>query len=92
MEVKMKRTERIEKQLERKQFVWEVDPTDTRGVWLETHRPCSCGCDNREGKKGVGYIIGSDGGNGFTIWVENENVFKLAQQVIYELCEYKKDE
>ena len=37
------------------------------------NRPCSCGCDARDGVHGVGYLSGSDpSGNGFRLWIENE--------------------
>jgi hypothetical protein len=39
-------------------------------------RPCECGCDLRDGAKGVGYITGSDSeGNGFSIWITDEKLF-----------------
>lgn len=42
-----------------------------RGRPLQFARPCSCGCDAREGKHGAGYITGSDAeGFGFTLWVK----------------------
>lgn len=44
-------------------------------------RPCVCGCDFREGVKGVGYIIGSDEkGNGFTIWIKDERLYKIIEK------------
>jgi len=51
---------------------------------LNVYRPCPCGCDARgDGIKGVGYISGSDQeGNGFTIWIENEDVYQRVRQVI----------
>jgi len=43
---------------------------------LSVQRPCSCGCDGRGGLQGVGYLIGSDeDGNGFTVWIQSEEVF-----------------
>jgi len=50
---------------------------------LNVYRPCSCGCDFRDGIKGVGYISGSDlKGNGFTIWIEAEDVYQRVRQII----------
>ncbi|KKL82617.1 hypothetical protein LCGC14_1982990 [marine sediment metagenome] len=44
---------------------------------LTLARPCSCGCDQRGGEKGVGYLTASDkDGNGFTLWLEDEDVFQ----------------
>ena len=46
-------------------------------------RPCSCGCDERDGRAGVGYLTGSDAaGNGFTIWIESEEVFQRLEQLL----------
>lgn len=44
-------------------------------------RPCSCGCDQRSGDKGVGYLTGSDSkGNGFTLWITDEKVFQVMRK------------
>jgi len=44
---------------------------------VNAYRSCSCGCDDRGGRKGVGYISGSDDqGYGFTIWIRNESTFQ----------------
>lgn len=41
-------------------------------------RPCSCGCDQRDGYQGVGYLSGSDSkGNGFTMWIQSEKVYQI---------------
>ena len=46
-------------------------------------RPCACGCDQRDGDMGVGYLTGSDAdGNGFTIWIEDEAVFSAMERVL----------
>ena len=46
---------------------WRGEP----GRPLQFMRPCSCGCDAREGKRCVGYITGSDAdGLGFSLWVK----------------------
>jgi hypothetical protein len=40
-------------------------------------RPCSCGCDTRQGVAGVGYLTGSDpDGNGFTVWIKDEAMYQ----------------
>lgn len=45
-------------------------------------RPCECGCDMRDGVKGVGYLTGSDNkGNGFTVWITDEKLFKAMSKV-----------
>jgi hypothetical protein len=46
-------------------------------------RPCPCGCDDRGGRGGVGYLTGSDAaGNGFTIWIESEEVFQRLEKLL----------
>lgn len=55
------------------QFVWEGEENRP----LRLYRPCSCGCDERNGEKGVGYLSGSNArGEGFTVWIEDEEVFQ----------------
>jgi len=50
---------------------------------FQLQRPCECGCDVREGAKGVGYLTGSDkSGKGFTVWIENEEVYQAIERVI----------
>lgn len=51
------------------------------GRAMRVQRPCECGCDLRDGKKGVGYITGSDkNGNGFTIWITNESLYQIMEK------------
>jgi len=59
------------------QIVWTGEENRPFGL----RRPCECGCDFREGIKGIGYLTYSDSeGNGFTIWIETEEVYqRLAQ-------------
>jgi len=39
----------------------------------QVRRPCVCGCDERDGVKGVGYFTASNiDGFGVTLWLENE--------------------
>jgi len=63
-----------------KQIKWNGD----KGRPLQVCRPCECGCDARKGlTEGVGYITGSDEhGNGFTVWIESEELFSVISTVI----------
>ncbi len=55
------------------EFIWSGEKERE----LALSRPCSCGCDERDGFKGVGYLTGSnEKGEGFTIWLEDEAVFQ----------------
>ena len=55
-----------------KQSTWKGE----KAREISVHRPCDCGCDDRHGHGGVGYLTGSTKhGNGFTIWIESEAVF-----------------
>lgn len=50
---------------------------------LSLYRPCACGCDERGGYKGVGYLTGSDKkGKGFTLWIEDEPVFQAVKAAL----------
>jgi hypothetical protein len=50
---------------------------------LQVCRPCPCGCDNRSGRPGVGYLTGSDDeGNGFTIWIESEEIYQRIERLL----------
>lgn len=54
------------------QMIWSGAKSRPLGVC----RPCECGCDQRDGYKGVGYLTGSDAkGRGFTVWIQDEKVF-----------------
>ena len=49
------------------------------------NRPCSCGCDARDGVRGVGYLSGSDaGGNGFTLWIKDEAMYRRLAAMLRE--------
>ena len=62
-----------------KQITWEGEIDRP----LQLRRPCSCGCDGRDGDVGVGYITGSDGrGRGFTVWIEDEDVYKRMEEIL----------
>ena len=63
--------------MNKQQFIWNGEKNRKFALC----RPCSCGCDFREGKKGVGYLTGSNKrGKGFTVWIENEKLFKLLRE------------
>ena len=48
---------------------------------LMVNRPCSCGCDARDGVHGVGYLSGSDAaGNGFTLWIKDAATYRRLAQ------------
>ncbi len=50
---------------------------------LQVRRPCPCGCDDRGGRPGVGYLTGSDSdGRGFTVWIESEEVFRRLERLL----------
>jgi len=53
-------------------FVWDGE----RNRELSVYRPCSCGICSK-GRRGVAYLSSSNAsGQGFTIWIENEEVVK----------------
>ena len=50
---------------------------------FELMRKCECGCDDRSGDKGFGYLIGcTPDGDGVTIWIRNEEVFRWIEKII----------
>lgn len=50
---------------------------------LQVCRPCPCGCDDRDGIKGIGYLTGSNQvGAGFTIWFASEKSFQKVQGIL----------
>jgi len=56
-----------------REILWQGE----RDRMLQVKRPCPCGCDDRGGRAGVGYLTGSDAeGIGFTIWIESEEVYQ----------------
>jgi hypothetical protein len=65
--------------MDTKQFTWKGEKDRP----LQVLRPCHCGCDNRGGRLGVGYLTGSDEeGNGFTIWIESEEVYQVMDKLL----------
>jgi len=56
-----------------------------KGRALSLCRPCPCGCDERDGYHGVGYITGSDSdGTGFSLWIEEEAVYQAVRTVFLD--------
>jgi hypothetical protein len=50
---------------------------------LKVTRPCECGCDERGGEKGVGYLSGSTKeGHGFTLWIQDEETYQAVRAVL----------
>jgi len=64
------------------EHIWDVISDLQRDEFvLELNRPCECGCDFRDGVKGVGYIFASAGrGRGCTIWIEDEEVYRELEE------------
>ena len=61
------------------QFTWKGEKSRA----LAVKRPCDCGCDQRDGGHGVGYLTGSDAeGNGVTVWIEDEQVFQALRAMV----------
>lgn len=72
------------------------DASGSRAEWtdgeqsrpLRLNRPCECGCDQRDGYKGVGYLTCSDeNGDGLTVWILTEQAFVLASNWLLQLQE-----
>jgi hypothetical protein len=52
---------------------------------LQLVRVCPCGCDTRDGDHvgAAGYLTASDDtGQGFTIWIEEEDIFQVIKSAI----------
>jgi hypothetical protein len=59
-------------------FLWRGEKSRPLGVY----RPCPCGIC-RKNRKGVEYLSFSDAeGNGFTIWMKNEKVFRKLKRAL----------
>lgn len=70
------------KYVNERELVW-TGGDENRPLMLK--RPCPCGCDVRDGKKGVGYLTGSDeNGNGFSLWIESEAAYERLRALIGE--------
>jgi hypothetical protein len=67
------------KEMKGKEFTWHGE----KDRILQVCRPCPCGCDDRGGRPGVGYLTGSDEeGNGFTVWIESEAVYQSLEKLL----------
>jgi len=67
--------------MKEKEITWKGE----KNRLLRVCRPCSCGCDDRGGRPGVGYFTGSDAeGNGFTVWIESEEVYQRLERLLAE--------
>jgi len=63
----------------KKEITWKGE----KDRLLQVRRSCPCGCDDRGGRPGVGYLTGSDGeGNGLTIWIESEEVYLRLERLL----------
>jgi len=62
-------------------LVWNGE----RNRQLRVYRPCPCNICSKN-RKGVGYLSFSDTeGRGFTIWLENENVYRRLRSALRHL-------
>lgn len=62
----------------KEQFVWKGHSD----IPLDAYRPCGC-CTCRRGRRGAGYLQASDAaGNGVTIWIRNDAVFRMLQKAL----------
>jgi hypothetical protein len=74
-------------QMNKQQHTSKVDPKDERCTTnrpFGLYRPCECGCDSRDGAKGVGYIHGIKDGLLVTVWIETEDVYQALKTFIPE--------
>lgn len=61
------------------QILWQGEKSRP----LQLRRPCECGCDERDGERGVGYLTASDSnGQGFTLWIEEESVYEAIRRCL----------
>ena len=61
------------------QFTWK----GAKSRVLAVKRPCDCGCDQRDGGHGAGYLTGSDAeGNGVSVWIQDEEVFQALRALV----------
>lgn len=64
------------------EFVWNNAERNRR---FDVYRPCPCGTCS-VCRRGVGYLsFSDDGGNGFTIWLQDEEVFDRLRAALDEL-------
>lgn len=58
--------------------LWEGD----EGRGIKACDSCPCGCDNRGGFKGLGYITGSTPeGKGFSLWIKDPLLWERIREV-----------
>ena len=50
---------------------------------LQLCRKCRCGCDERSGNLGVGYITGGTAEHFATVWIENEETYRALQAIFW---------
>jgi hypothetical protein len=50
---------------------------------LSLKRPCTCGCDRRDGDRGVGYLTGGSGTQVVAIWLEHEEAYRALQSIFW---------
>jgi hypothetical protein len=63
----------------------EVAWSGERSRPLNAYRPCPCGVCSK-GRKGVGYLSFSNAnGRGFTVWLEDETVFRRLRRALRQL-------
>lgn len=46
---------------------------------FDLHRPCECGCDYRGNPDLVGYLHGISDGRGFSILINDEDIYQLIE-------------
>ena len=49
---------------------------------LALHRPCGCGCDQRDNPNLVGYLNAITNGVGFTLRVFDEDTYSVLEEVL----------
>jgi hypothetical protein len=63
-------------------FAWNKGE---RNRQLTVYRPCDCGTCSAV-RQGIGYLSFSDShGRGFTVWLENEEVFQRLRRALGQL-------
>jgi hypothetical protein len=60
------------------------DPTIDQNRPLRAQRACPCGCDERDGKKVIGYVTGSKNGQGLTIFAPDEATYQTMAAIFGE--------
>jgi len=61
----------------------KASKAESKKPFLRVQTKCSCGCDDRGGDRGVGYVIGMDAkGRGFTIWIRDDETMRRFKQAL----------